>query len=444
MFRTNYLWSNQSKYAIKKIILSFFRPSKLQGSFSSSSSTVATQTTTTTTESSADNNITTTTEVDTSETDSNKRRMICPYSAESNFLIEVYDNVAPTPLDLYDGWIDPMNEKEFGLKPLAARWLNAGLSGQDTPGMLRAGLKRLRDSKHFLVEEPFRIQDELQMKAKALNDPTRKSDVFVFEEDSIDAQRECLELFLHYLPNRYPDLYQYESKTNCLYVKPLNETFHIDEWMMMDHNSDNLSTKCPLELCERIVQEDLILMRPSRPSDPFNQYAMAAAGVVFSFNELKKKLGQPVSFLHAPVPGYEKHIMKTIDITFSKLLKTECIMWRNNWGIAPNGKLDEPLYGSSSAHENRTMTNKPSRDEILSLHLEVEYQTIRRLPKSRYILFTVKSMIDPIHALKEVPNAAISLASSIRGMSRDMRKYKGIMNDDVCNALLEYLDEISM
>ena len=375
-----------------------------------------------------------------------KRGPVCPFSAETNFLVEQAEHMPPAPLDLFESWIDPQSP-EFG-KPLAARWLQAGLSGQDTPGMLRAGLKRLRDSKFFLVEEPFRMKEELGMKKQALDDPQRFSSVFVAEKDSLQAQQETLELFLGYLPKRYPDLYKVDLKARTIHVAPIDTTFFLDDW-----------NERPLELCERIVQEDLVLMRPPRDEtdgEGSTQYAMAAAAVVFSFSELPQKLGKPVEFLHAPVPGYEKHLRKTLDLTFSKLLKVEQPMWRNNWGISPSGKLDEPLYGSTEAHEHRTFSSKLDDDEaaatkttqkdtnriIETKFLKVEYQTIRRLPQTGYLLFTVKTMADPMSALADLPQAAACLASSIRGMSPAMRGYKGIQDEDTCQVVLEYLDSI--
>ena len=356
------------------------------------------------------------------------RGAICPYSAETDFLVETAKDLAPAPLDLYESWIDP-ESKDFGL-PLGARWLNAGLSGQDTPGMLRAGLKRLGNSKFFLVEEPFLIREELLMKEKALDDPKRYPKVFVAEDDSLEAQKECLLLFLSYLPRRYPDLYDYDHKANTIHVVPIDKTFAINDW---------IDTK-PLELCERIVQEDLVLMRPPKENEE-DQYAMAAAAVVFSFSELKEKLGKPVTFIHAPVPGYEKFLKKTLHLTFKKLLKVERPMWRNNWGISPSGSLDEPLYGSEDATAQRQF-KEPTREEIKAKFLKVEYQTIRRLPKSGYLLFTVKTMVDPLPALEKVPKAASCLAASIRGMGPAMRKYKGIEDDPTSDAVLAYLDSI--
>lgn len=373
------------------------------------------------------------------------RGPICPFSAESDFLVEmmVVDDASPLhPLDLFADWIDPMSAA-LGRKPLAARWLNAGLSGQDTPGRLRAGLKRLSSSQHFLVEDPYRMREELLLKATAFDE--RNEQVLVQESVSLNAQQECLELLLSYLPKRYPDLYHYNVEERTLYVVPLDRLFRIDEW-----RNDR-----PLELCCRIVQEDLCLMRPPRSNHDDdnnnknqNQYCLSAAGVVFSFQGLPERLGQPVALLHAPVPGYEKHLRKTMDLTFAKLLKVEHPLWRNNWGIDPLGRLDEPLYGVPDDLQKRSFTasttsTSSSREEMKSKFLKVEYETIRRLPRSGHLLFTIKSMIDPLQSLEEVPRAAACLAASIRGMSAEMRRYKGIADPVAGDALLSYLDEIS-
>jgi hypothetical protein len=356
----------------------------------------------------------------------NRETFACPFSAETSFVVETAEHLEDTPLDCYGDWEDH----------LAARWLAAGLSGQETPGMLRMGLKRLRNSKHFLVETASQIKEELLMKKRALDDPARHDIVYVQEESSIPAQSELLELFMAYLPKRYPDIYSYNVQEKSVTVHPLDTTFRLDDWK-----------HAPLELCERIVQEDLILMRPGKSASDSGKlapegYYMAAAAVVFSFDELPEKLGQPAEFLHAPVPGYERHLRKGLNMFFNKL-KVEQPMWRNNWGIAPSGTLDKPIYGSTSALEHRNMGNV-TRADVRAKFLKVEYETIRRLPRSGYLLFTVRSFANPITCLEEVPpTAAACLAASIRGMSPAMQAYKGIENEATSDAVLSYLDAIS-
>ncbi len=365
-----------------------------------------------------------------SSTSTRAKSAICPFSAGSDFLVEA-ENLPLTPLEVYEDWSNEYTKNdETVLKPLAARWLNMGMSGQDTPGILRAGLRRLRNSKYFILIENHRLEIELRMKMKALDDPKRFPEIYVEEKDSIPAQQEVVDLFLEYLPRRYPEHYVYDKEWNTIHVNCIDTTFHVKDWY---------NTR-PLELCERIVQEDLALMRP--PTNENESYRMAAAAVVFSFVELPQKLGQPVEFLHAPVPGYEKHIRKSMNFSFSKL-KVEQPMWRNNWGISPSGDLDKPLYGSALAQDARAMSSDSvTAETIKSRFLKVEYQTIRRLPKSKYLLFTINTMSEQLCELEKVPMAASCLAASIRGMSPEMRKYKGIDSEPVCVEVVKYLDSI--
>ena len=155
---------------------------------------------------------------------SRRRGPVCPFTAETNFIVETAPEMPSAPLDLYEDW-------DQTKKPLAARWLNAGISGQDTAGVLRAGLKRLRDQKWFLVEDnESTFTYELGLKQKALDDPERFPRVYVQENDSISAQKETLDLFLHYLPLRYPDYYDYDPQAQTITVKPLQQTFRIEDY----------------------------------------------------------------------------------------------------------------------------------------------------------------------------------------------------------------------
>jgi hypothetical protein len=354
------------------------------------------------------------------ETIKKKRQMSCPFSADTDFIVETAEHLEPTPLDLFEDW----NTLASGM-PLAARWLAAGLSGQESPGILRAGLKRLRNAKHFLVEEPRCMAHELQLKKDALNDPAKHDLVFVAEPDSVPAQQECLDLFVSYLPVRYPDLYTFDKIANSIYVKPIDETFSLDDWK-----------HAPLELCNRIVQEDLCLVRAA--DDTKESYVMAAAAVVFSFDHLIEKLGQPMEFLHAPIPGADKYLRRVINLTFSKI-KSEQPVWRNNWAVAPTGNLMEAIYGATGAKHSLADVTV---EDIKAKFVRVEYETFRRLPKTDYLLFTIRTLSDPMYELEKVPSAAACLARSIRGMSPKMRVYKGIVDDRTCEAVLSYLDSI--
>lgn len=169
----------------------------------------------------------------------------------------------------------------------------------------------------------------------------------------------------------------------------------------------------PLELAARMVQEDLVVMRPPHDGQP--RYAMAAAAVVFSFGELEAKLGAGMPSIHAPVPGFEADLDRLLTKTFDKL-RVDKPVWRVNWGLAPSGALDDPLYGFGGG-VGRTV---PMAERFL----KTEYQTLRRLPQSRCILFTVRTFVEPLAAVPA--EARRTLAASAQGMSDAMLVYKGI------------------
>ena len=69
---------------------------------------------------------------------------------------------------------------------------------------------------------------------------------------------------------------------------------------------------------------------PGGGSRPSTTYVMSAAAVVFSFGGLRERLGQPLSFLHAPVPGYESDLSSLVDRALGGL-REDRPLWRNNW-----------------------------------------------------------------------------------------------------------------
>ena len=378
----------------------------------------------------------------------NKKRQICkcPFSKESSFVAD------KAPKEEEDDGDDDENLSSCRSFP-GLRWLAAGLSGQDQPGHLRAQLHRFGNNNNnnnhsnllppqqsFLWrdDDPNVWATELALKTRAYNDPWRHPHVFVMQADSRDAQQETLELFLAYLPQQYPDIYEYDKEKDSI-------TVHLPQTSINTAQNHSNKTEMtyflkdwkqrPLELCARIVQEDLVLMRKEATD---MAYFMAAAAVVFSFDQLPQRLGQSTNFIHAPVPGFQQHLSKVLYHAFKNIV-VEKPLWRNNWTICASDRIDNP--SDSDGAQQQQLPNVRDR------FLKIEYQTIRRLPRhTDYLLFTVHTFLHPVSALEHVPpRAAQTLAASMRGMaqlSTETLEYRGLESRETLQVMLDYLDSI--
>ena len=71
-------------------------------------------------------------------------------------------------------------------------------------------------------------------------------------------------------------------------------------------------------------------------------------------------------------------------------------------------------------------------------HFRTERQTLRRLPRSGGVVFTIRTYFHPITEICEEPYVPGRLASAIRSWGDDIARYKG--KERYGEVLLEYLD----
>mmetsp|Transcript_23551 Transcript_23551/g.60437 ORF Transcript_23551/g.60437 Transcript_23551/m.60437 type:complete len:381 (+) Transcript_23551:260-1402(+) len=320
--------------------------------------------------------------------------------------------------------------------PLAARgvqgahaslWLSLGVPGQDTAGRLVSGLRRLRDpGEELLIERAEEMPYELGLKRRAYDDPERHDKVFAALPRSLPAQAEALDLLLRHLPARFPELYAVEGQgaSRAVRVLPTGERHVVSQY-----------ADAPLELAARIVQEDLVLMESGEEDGA--PYVMTAAAVLCSFGGLDTKLGAPLGAIHVPVPGFEAELLDLVERTFASL-QPERPLWRNNWGFSSSAELDNPKYGTAESQAVAAVAAVPPQGKML----KTEYQTLQRLPETGAVLFTVRTMMEPLAGLGAVPGAAAVLAESLRRLSPGMHRYKGL-DPAGAREMVEYVDQLA-
>ncbi|MER9305091.1 DUF3445 domain-containing protein [Mesorhizobium sp. M0293] len=241
--------------------------------------------------------------------------------------------------------------------------------------------------------------------------------VFVEEDGTRDAQREVLELLGPYLLERFPDTYR---RTGA------------DLEVMGAENNPRLPSgfeDAPLVAASLLVQEDLVLMRRSD-----NGWRLVAGSLCFPSSwSLLEKFGKPLQDIHAPVPGFGPGTRpaELINRMFDGLQGQA--VERYNWSIQSGDALYHPL---SDLQRIDRATNRPSRfpDGDIDAHafIRVERQTLRKLPVTRDILFTIRIHLDPLAVLARHPDRAklaVSFAAQLEALDLAQLDYKGLTAD---------------
>lgn len=235
----------------------------------------------------------------------------------------------------------------------------------------------------------------------------RPGDVFAAEAGTEAAQAEVLRLLAGHLPERFPDLYRRQG--DAVVIVPTNRKVNL--------RAPDLP---PLLTASQLVQEDLILMRQSETG-----WRLAAGSLSFPSSwSLAEKFGRRIDEIHGPVPAFGAGTRNAglINRMFDNL-RPEIMVIRWNWSIYGDGRLFHP----ESADPNGRRFGAAERAE--NVFLRVERQTLRKLPESRDILFTIRIYVDPLAALEQQPEAgtiARSLIAQLRALSDAQVAYKGL------------------
>lgn len=140
------------------------------------------------------------------------------------------------------------------------------------------------------------------------------------------------------------------------------------------------------------AHEDMCLLTKGENDD---QYRLIGAAVAWPSDwHPKDKIGLPLRALHAPIAGYEEQLATGVD-RFMDTLKAGAIYGRCNWFIAATGErrwLAEGAPEDQFAHVTADNAGE-------ALFVRSERQTLRRLPETGAILFTIGIYVAPLGAL---------------------------------------------
>lgn len=171
----------------------------------------------------------------------------------------------------------------------------------------------------------------------------------------------------------------------------------------------------PLLVAARAVADDLCLME--KRDDVWRLTALSlSAGSFFSAGEV---IGRSLAELHMPVAGFRETLLTRVTRIFDGL-RDDLVLERRNWSVVSSPDLFAPDPAPMRAAIPRI---DPARaaDE---LRVRVERQTLRRLPRTRAVVFTIRVWIDPLSTIASDPERLALFARAWRTATPEFRAYK--------------------
>lgn len=173
----------------------------------------------------------------------------------------------------------------------------------------------------------------------------------------------------------------------------------------------------PLLRAARRVPDDLVLME-RRDGDWAVSALSLCAGSFFTADEA---LGRSLEALHGPVPGFRESLLLRVRRIFDNL-PAGAVLERRNWTVTALADLHAPEAAAARALAARRRRDGAGR----GFFLRCERQTLRRLPDTGGVLFTIRVHLSPLQALTAHPRALSAFARAWAEAPADFRRYKGL------------------
>ncbi len=176
----------------------------------------------------------------------------------------------------------------------------------------------------------------------------------------------------------------------------------------------------------RSVWEDLCVLT----DDGAGHYRLVAGALGFPTHWfLEEKIGQVMDVIHVPIPGYADQLSDGVN-HFFRTLPVGQIFGRSNWFVV-SSKAWRYQPGSDPVQRFAHVTPDNAGE---TLFVRSERQTLRRLPQTGAMLFTIGIAVEPIAAIST--ELVGRLAQATRAMADAEVKRRG--NDHLIAILENY------
>ncbi|KAK0502849.1 hypothetical protein EDD18DRAFT_609012 [Armillaria luteobubalina] len=221
------------------------------------------------------------------------------------------------------------------------------------------------------------------------------------------ACRELMEMVIQFLTHRYPNQFIYDTNDGAFENRILGT---VTQTRLLN----------PLIVLLENVPEDFLITLGDDKTGLYSLRAGVSCSAV-GWN-LGTKIGKNLSEIHVPVPDYKERMEFSMDRFFRKM-PCEKPIQRGSWGL----EKGQPLFlqPNTPGWAEREDPDAQVQMDISDVNLRVDWQTLRRLPVSRAIVFNFKALFTPVVQLREEPYVPKLLLKVLREGKKELLEYKG-------------------
>lgn len=177
----------------------------------------------------------------------------------------------------------------------------------------------------------------------------------------------------------------------------------------------------PLMYVTKMAKEDFYVVQKN-PEDGMHYLVAAAVPFPGGLFGICDKLGKHLDIIHEEVPYYQEKLKKLMERWFERLDEYSPVE-RASWYITWDHKLKvNNIYQLPKFVPNLESSMRSTDPK--EFNVRVERQTLRRLPKSRAIIFTNHPIFYLIDEMKDEPNVPLLLRKIIYEAPEGIIKYK--------------------
>lgn len=299
----------------------------------------------------------------------------------------------------------------------------------EIPGKVKMHTRRLQMNEWIKIDKTYPAQMNLKKELWKQH----KDNIFVSNPDqkTTECKWELYDMICDHLPKRFPNIF--EKREGCIYNKVLGATV----------STERNDERDPLLRAADLTQEDWVIIEWD---DKEQGYVLTAGVVFFPMRwSLQEKFNKALAMIHVPVKAFMQHLVTKVYDLFKKM-PPDAPIWRANWAVFNDlkGPLDihSPTPSLDRNDANSATVYGPSTGKELTFR--AEYQTLVKLPKSKCIVFGIRTYQRYLEEFQNFPTSDVQgLLKAISTLDREFVIYKGaeFWQDAACKYLQNILTQ---